>query len=85
MPSAALDRRRYAAHKERARARQARQALAGRDIGDLPPVADPIGKGEAGRNLRVFLERYFPDSFPLAWSADHLRLIAKIEQVVVWG
>lgn len=85
MPSSALDRRRYAAHKERARARQARQALAGRDIGDLPPVADPIGKGEAGRNLRVFLERYFPDSFPLAWSEDHLRLIAKIEQVVVWG
>jgi hypothetical protein len=33
----------------------------------------------------VFCEQYFPQTFHLAWSADHLAVITKIEQAVLEG
>jgi hypothetical protein len=71
--------------KERARLRNAMLSLSGRDIGDLPPVADPV-RGSAGRaDFRYFCETYFPQTFHLKWSDDHLKVIAKIEQAVLEG
>ena len=35
-------------------------ALAGRDIGDLPAVADPARKARARSDFRFFCEQYFP-------------------------
>ena len=40
----------YDAMKERARLRNAMLSLSGRDIGDLPPVADPARKEKAANN-----------------------------------
>ena len=75
----------YEAMKERARQRNAMLSLSGRDIGDLPEVADAAQKEKATRDFRYFCETYFPQTFHLKWSDDHLKVIAKIEQAVLEG
>lgn len=60
-------------------------SLSGRDIGELPDVADAARKGRARGDFRFFCEAYFPRTFELAWSADHLKVIAKIERAVLDG
>jgi hypothetical protein len=59
--------------------------LAGRDIGELPEVIDPERKTLALDNFRFFCESYFPLTFHLDWSPDHLKVISKIEQAVLHG
>ena len=75
----------YDAQKERARARQAELSLSGRDIGELPAVGNKRRKARAARDFRYFCEKYFPLTFHLAWSDDHLNVIAKIERAVLEG
>ena len=75
----------YAKVKEKARARNAAVALAGRDIGDLPPVENTKRKAKAAANFRFFCEAYFSLTFHLDWSPDHLKVINKIEEAVVRG
>ena len=71
----------YERVKARSRAASAARVAAGQEIGPIPPVADPERRAAAVENLRVFCETYFPETFNLAWSRDHLRVIAKIERV----
>ena len=75
----------YEARKERERARSAEMSSSGRDIGDLPAVVDPDRRAKAEHDFRFFCEAYFPQTFRLAWSNDHLKIIAKIEQAVLRG
>ena len=75
----------YGQLKERARARNAAMSLAGRDIGELPMVVNPERKARAETDFRFFCEAYFPFTFHLAWSPDHLKVIAKIEKAVQHG
>jgi len=72
----------YAKVKARAKARSAAVTLAGQDIGGLPPIADRVRRGRADRDFKFFCETYFPHLFTLDWSADHLRVIGKVERVV---
>ncbi|MGE3321533.1 MAG: terminase gpA endonuclease subunit [Phycisphaerales bacterium] len=75
----------YEAMKERARLRNAMLSLSGRDIGDLPAIADPARRARAARDFRYFCETYFGQTFHLKWSDDHLKVITKIEQAVLEG
>lgn len=75
----------YEALKERAAQRNRELALLGRDIGELPAVVNPERKAKAERNFRFFCEQYFPQTFHLPWSDDHLKVIAKIETAVLHG
>lgn len=75
----------YEARKERARAAQASQSASGRDIGAIPAVADPERRERCRRDLRLFLETYFPAKFALEWSGDHLRVIDRIQRSVLGG
>ena len=75
----------YETLKDRARARNAALSLAGRDIGEMPAVADPDRKQHAASDFRFFCETYFPLTFHLPWSPDHLKVIHKIEQAVLHG
>jgi hypothetical protein len=75
----------YEKLKERARARNAAIAVAGRDIGELPEVAQPDRKAQAASDFRYFCESYFPLTFHLPWSPDHLKVIGRIEQAVLRG
>jgi len=75
----------YDAMRERARARNVALSLSGRNIGDLPEVVDTQRKASCERDFRGFCEQYFPCTFHLPWSDDHLKVIAKIEQAVLEG
>ena len=75
----------YEKMKDRARARNVALAIAGRDIGELPEVVNPDRKALAASDFRYFCESYFPLTFHLRWSPDHLKVIAKIEQAVLRG
>ena len=75
----------YEAMKEAARARNSALSQAGRDIGELPAVIDSKRMEDCRDNFRLFCESYFPLTFNLEWSDDHLRVIAKIEQAVLHG
>jgi FkbM family methyltransferase len=75
----------YERMKENARARNAAMALAGRDIGELPAIVDPDRKARAKTDFRFFCEAYFPQTFHLPWSDDHLKVISRIEQAVLRG
>ena len=75
----------YEKLKDRARARNAAIALAGRDIGELTEVINSERKARAAADFRYFCDSYFPLTFHLPWSPDHLKVIAKIEQAVLRG
>ncbi|OQA85102.1 MAG: Phage terminase large subunit (GpA) [Lentisphaerae bacterium ADurb.Bin242] len=77
--------RSYEERKNAERARQAEQSQAGRDIGDLPEVVNPERKKECERNFQLFCESYFPETYSLEWSPDHLKVIEKIETAVLSG
>jgi len=75
----------YEKLKDRARARNAAIALAGRDIGELPDIVNPERKTRAARDFRFFCDSYFPLTFHLPWSPDHIKVIEMIEQAVLQG
>ncbi|MCP4248060.1 MAG: hypothetical protein GY778_13520 [bacterium] len=75
----------YAQHRERTRARQASLSELGRDIGELPPVANRRRRNRCVKSYREFCETYFPETFYLPWSDDHLKVIATIQRVVTEG
>ena len=75
----------YEALKEAARARNAELSAIGRDIGGIPEVVDPKRKARASGDFRFFCETYFPETFSLPWSDDHLKVISKIEMAVLRG
>jgi hypothetical protein len=73
----------YQRKKERSRQRERLQTLAGQDIAPCPPPKDLLRRARADNDFRFFCETYFPKLFTLAWSPDHLRVINKIERVVI--
>ena len=75
----------YEEKKNAARNRNLAMAMAGRDIGELPEVVDPERKKRCRTNFRMFCEEYFPETFSLEWSPDHLKAIHKIETAVLKG
>ena len=77
--------RSYEDRRNAERDRQAEQSLAGRDIGPLPEVVNPDRKAACERNFQLFCESYFPETYSLEWSPDHLKVIEKIETAVLRG
>jgi hypothetical protein len=75
----------YERHKELTATRQREQSKLGRDIAPLPAVVNRKRRNAALKSLRRFFESYFPGSFPLPWSDDHLKAIAKLEAAIVHG
>lgn len=75
----------YESHRERMAARAAELSESGRDIGELPAVINAERKATAAKSFRAFCEAYFPATFALEWSPDHLKVIAAIETAVIAG
>lgn len=75
----------YEDRKNREYQRQKAMSTSGRDIGDLPEVQNPEIKEQCRNNFRLFCETYFPNTFSLAWSEDHLKVIDRIEACVLRG
>ena len=78
----------YEAMKEAANQRNRAISESARDIaaeGWVHPPVNPERKDACRRSFRGFCEHYFPQVFHLAWSPDHLKVIAKIETAVIDG
>lgn len=75
----------YEAQKAKAYQRSLQLSAAGRDIGDLPEIVNPERKESCKKDFRKFCESYFPTTFPLEWSADHIVVISKMENCVLNG
>ena len=73
----------YQAAKDRAKKRSAEITMAGQDIAPMPSPKDPRRRARADRDFKFFCESYFLHLSTLEWSQDHLRVIGKIEQVVL--
>lgn len=75
----------YEAVKEESGARRREISRKGRDIAPRPRVKNGRRKAKARKSFRYFCECYFPRTFYLKWSPDHLPIIAKIEKAVKEG
>ncbi len=78
----------YEAMKEAANQRNRSLSESARDIAAEGWVHPPINAARrqgCQNSFRFFCEQYFPQTFHLAWSKDHLKVIAKIEQAVLEG
>ena len=75
----------YDRHKTRAATAKRDVSANARDIGEMPPIADAKRRAACRLDFRAFAETYLAELFPLAWSADHLTAIAKIEGAVLRG
>jgi hypothetical protein len=76
----------YEDDKERSARYRRKKWADSRDIGiDYPDPGDLKTRKACERDFRRFCEVYFPNAFNLAWSEDHLRVIARMEDVVLEG
>lgn len=75
----------YAARRDQVNQIQKRQSAAGRDIAPLPKCRNRRRRKSCERNLKRFLETYFPEVFRLEWADFHLAIIEKIERAVLEG
>jgi len=75
----------YDRKREAERRRQATQSASGRDIGTIPPCADPTRRDSCERNLLRFCTTYNPETFCLPWSDDHKLAGESIEQTTFVG
>ena len=78
----------YAAHREQVNARGRVLSESARDIAADGWVHEPVNpqrKETARLSFRAFCESYFPHVFHLAWSNDHLKVIAKSGRAVLEG
>lgn len=48
-------------------------------------MVNPERKQRASESFQFFCDAYFPLTFHLAWSPDHLKIISKIEVAVLHG
>lgn len=75
----------YEAGKARALLHSRSSSEAARDIGKPPKVASPSRRRRAIASLEFFLRTYFPQAFRLAFSPDHLDVIAALQSVATSG
>jgi hypothetical protein len=75
----------YERKKDAARQRSVEDSLSGRDIYPIPEVVNPARKSACERDFRLFCETYHPQTFFLAWSDDHLKVLEQVQTSVLDG
>jgi hypothetical protein len=65
--------------------RQRSMSAAGREIGPLPPVADPDRRELCRDDLELFAVTYFPARFYLAFSPVHRTVIDRMHRCTEGG
>jgi hypothetical protein len=75
----------YEAYKDRQAEISRRRSERGREIGDIPPIANVRRRSRCRRSLKAFCETYNPAAFYLGWSDAHLNAIARIEEAATLG
>ncbi len=75
----------YAGYKNQQAQISRERSETGRDIGPLREKANPKREKACRLDLKLFIETYLPDLFPLAWCQDHLDAIAKLQGCILRG
>ncbi|MFO0880726.1 MAG: terminase gpA endonuclease subunit [Gemmataceae bacterium] len=75
----------YDRHRERQAEQQRQQSRSARDIGPIPEIGNIRRRSRCRHSLKLFCETYNPEAFALAWSDDHLRAIARLEEAATQG
>lgn len=75
----------YEARRKRAAQRDRSESTAGKDIGPLPRPKNKRRREKCKLDLLKYLQTYHAESFPLAFSPDHLKFIAEIQKRVLSG
>ena len=75
----------YERHKTAATQLQREKSAKGRDIGPIPAPENPKRRAACALDLRKFCETYHRETFPLAWSHDHIRMIEGIQRAALQG
>ncbi len=75
----------YERRKARERERQASQARAGADIGEIPAVVDPKQRERVSKSFLAFCLELFPGRFSLELSKDHLEVIETVQKCIEHG
>ena len=75
----------YELMKERARVRNEERSRSGRDIGDIPPVAEPERRARCGEDLELFGATYFQALFYLPFAECHRKALRKMQRAIRRG
>lgn len=75
----------YEKHRDAAAERARFQSSGKREIGAIPPVADPQRRQACQLDLQLGLETYFPDIFYHGWSSQHIEVIDALNQALRTG
>lgn len=76
---------RYSRRRARNARRDREETAAGKEIGPLPEVRDPVRKARCRLDLRRFLLTYRKEAYPLPFSDDHEEFIAAIQEAILKG
>lgn len=76
---------RYAAHRANMAERARSASKAGRDIGEIPPVADPERRAACEASLELYCTTYHGETFDLPFCDDHIRGIERLQAVIHGG
>jgi hypothetical protein len=79
------DQERYKNEREKAARRRREETEKGQEIGPLPKVANRRRRNKCKRSLLDHCKTYQPEKYPLAFSADHLKAIGKLQAAVLEG
>lgn len=75
----------YEEHRDKMAEKSAARALAGREIGPIPGIADPERRDRCSRDLELFDRTYNPEAFFLPFCDDHRSEIKRVEEAVFHG
>lgn len=75
----------YAERREYQNNYLAQKSLTARDIAPLPQVQNKRRRNACKKDFKKFCLTYFPETFYLGFSPDHLKAISKIETAVIDG
>jgi ribosomal protein L35AE/L33A len=75
----------YDSFREGQARRDRDRSKSGRDIGEIPAVVNRKRREDCRHNFRLYCETYHSATFCLAWSPDHLKVIAAVEGAVLRG
>ena len=73
-------------HREHAKARSRKISAAKAEVGEIPPVVDPVRREACRLDLLKFLIDYFPATTGLTpFGADHVRFIRRLQDAMLNG
>lgn len=75
----------YDSYRESQAAIAATRSQKGREVGDIPPIANVRRRARCRKSLRAFCEAYNPAAFYLGWADYHRRAIERIEEAATLG